>query len=90
VNLEPLDVRDSVRRDPRGFLAQHYRLSNSRSAAGVSPVAGTAMALVLASIYGIGLLELALLAGMYVLTSIGVEVGFIACSRIAHSRQHVR
>lgn len=23
VNLEPLDVRDSVRRDPRGFLAQH-------------------------------------------------------------------
>jgi stearoyl-CoA desaturase (delta-9 desaturase) len=43
------------------------------------PVAGTVAALILASIYGIGLLELGLLAGMYVLTSVGVEVGFHRC-----------
>ena len=43
------------------------------------PFAGTVAALVLASIYGIGVLEIALLSGMYVLTSVGVELGFHRC-----------
>ena len=43
------------------------------------PFAGTVAALILASIYGIGVLEIALLSGMYVLTSVGVELGFHRC-----------
>jgi stearoyl-CoA desaturase (delta-9 desaturase) len=42
----------------------------------IVPAAGTIAAVMLALTRGVGVTEIALLAGMYVLTSIGIEVGF--------------
>jgi stearoyl-CoA desaturase (delta-9 desaturase) len=43
------------------------------------PAAGTVTALVLAAIYGVSVSDLAMLAGMFVLTTAGIEVGFHRC-----------
>jgi stearoyl-CoA desaturase (delta-9 desaturase) len=43
------------------------------------PVAGTVAALVLAAIHGVGVLDVVMLAGMFILTTAGIEVGFHRC-----------
>src|SRR5262249_41402183 len=74
------DMASRTRR-PRPSITvenQPLQAAQRRMALGtiVTPSVGTAAALALAPVTGVSALDLALLVGMYVLTSVGIEVGF--------------